>query len=271
MNSIASVAKYFTENAELLADEIVGDIIAKFEFEVPKEEIEQAIIVYAAFIGFLGKAITRGDEKVSEELIEWSKWNGEREASMMGKVSSIIERYPDTRLVFIKRITAITMEHGLTIEEITMINRQTNYMFDISITETIRAYERFIENVIKERTREINELSAPVVPIQDGMAVLPLIGSIDADRTEHLLNNVVPRISELGIECLIMDFSGIVTINTKVATHLFNIYDILSLLGITIIATGIRPDLAARVVRDGIDFSAVKTYATVKQAIESLA
>lgn len=269
MNSIAAVAKYFIENAELLASEIVDDIIAKFEFEVPKEEIEQAIIVYTAFIGFLGESITREDEQISEDLIKWSKWNGEREASLMGKISSIIERYPDTRWVFIKRITAITMEHGLTTEEVTLVNRRTNYMFDISIKETILAFERLTANIIKERTREINELSAPVVPIQDGMAVLPLIGSIDSDRAEHLLNNVVPRISELKVECLIMDFSGIVTINTEVATLLFNIYDILGLLGIKIIATGIRPDLAARVVRDGIDFSTIRTYATVKQAIES--
>jgi rsbT co-antagonist protein RsbR len=271
MNSIEIVAEYFIENAGSLASEIVDDIFVKLEFGVPKEEIKQAIIVYTKFIEFLGEAITRDDEKVSKELMEWSKENGEREASLMGKISSVIERYPDTRLVFIKRITAITMEHGLSTEKVAMINRRTNYMFDISITETILAFERFTANIIKERTREINELSAPVVPIQDGMAILPLIGSIDSERTQHLLNNVVPRISELKVECLIMDFSGIVTINTEVATLLFNIYDILGLLGIKIIATGIRPDLAARVVRDGIDFSTVKTYATVKQAIESLA
>jgi rsbT co-antagonist protein RsbR len=34
--------------------------------------------------------------------------------------------------------------------------------------------------------------------------------------------------------------------------------------------TGIRSDLAGRVVREGIDFSSFRTYATVMQAIESL-
>ncbi|OMP66866.1 STAS domain-containing protein [Domibacillus epiphyticus] len=271
MNSIETVAAYLIENAESLAGQIVDDILSKFQFDVPKGEIEQAVTVYTEFIEYLGEAITSEDEKVPKGLLEWSKKNGEREASLMGRISSVIERYPETRLVFIKRMTAVTMEHGLATGEVAMVNRRANYMLDISITETVRAFERYTANIIKERQREINELSAPIVPIQDGIAVLPLIGSIDSDRADHLLNHVVPRISELKIECLIMDFSGIVTIDTEVASHLFAIHDILGLLGINIIATGIRPDLASRVVREGIDFSTVQTFATVKQAIENMA
>ncbi|PLT32898.1 STAS domain-containing protein [Bacillus sp. V5-8f] len=141
---------------------------------------------------------------------------------------------------------------------------------DISLTETILAYEEYTDKIIKNRRTEANELSAPVVPIQDGMAVLPLIGSFDHDRAEHLVNKVVPKISELGVECLIIDFFGIVTIDSEVANHIFNVYKVLRLLGIQVIATGIRPDLATKVIGGGMDFSSIRTFANVKQAIESI-
>jgi rsbT co-antagonist protein RsbR len=70
-------------------------------------------------------------------------------------------------------------------------------MLDISINETIQAFERRKDKIIKEAQEEVNELSAPIVPIQDGMAVLPLIGAIDTNRAKYLLEKVVPNISRL--------------------------------------------------------------------------
>lgn len=270
MNSISTVAKYLTENAQSLAIEIVEDIIYRIKLEIPKEEIEQAIIMYVGFLGFLGSSITCNEDKVPEGLMTWSKKNGEREASLSGKISDIIIRYPVTRVVFTERITEIGVAHGLSVEEVAFIIKRINYMLDISINETILAFERLKDKIIKRAQEEVNELSAPVVPIQDGIAVLPLIGSIDSNRARHLLEKVVPKIAQLKVECLIVDFSGIVFIDTTVANHIFKIYDVLRLLGIGITVTGIRPELAQTVVSGGIDFSSIKTFAHVKQAIENI-
>jgi rsbT co-antagonist protein RsbR len=49
------------------------------------------------------------------------------------------------------------MDHGLSTEEAAMINRRAHYMLDISMTETIRAFEHFTANIIKERQRELHE------------------------------------------------------------------------------------------------------------------
>jgi rsbT co-antagonist protein RsbR len=59
-------------------------------------------------------------------------------------------------------------------------------------------------------------------------------------------------------------------IDTAVANHIFKIHEVLRLLGVNAIATGIRPELAQTVVNGGIDFSSIKTYANVKQAIEDM-
>ncbi|WP_110928685.1 STAS domain-containing protein [Bacillus massiliglaciei] len=270
MSSISKVGKYLNENAKDLANEIVDEIVDRFTFTVPKPEIEQAKVVYFQFIQFIGEAVTSPEIIVPQEILDWSKQNAEQEASLRGRISNIIERYYDTRLVFIDRMTDIAIDHGLSTKDVIRVTKWVNCILDVSITETVREFERFTQDLIKHRQKEINKLSAPIVPIQDSIAVLPLVGSFDYDRVEHLVTSVVSKIAGLNIECLIIDFSGIETIDAEIAGYIFNMYDALRLLGIHVIATGIRPDLANQVVRSGIDLSTLTTYATVKQAIESM-
>nr|WP_285856992.1 STAS domain-containing protein [Mesobacillus subterraneus] len=101
------------------------------------------------------------------------------------------------------------------------------------------------------------------------MAILPLIGEFDFDRSDHIMNHVIPKISELKIKHLIIDFSGIATIDAEVASRIFNVNKVLRLIGIKTMLTGIRPDLAINVINAGIDFSKLNTYGTVQQAILS--
>jgi rsbT co-antagonist protein RsbR len=114
------------------------------------------------------------------------------------------------------------------------------------------------------------ELSAPIVPIKDGVAVLPLIGVLDEYRVTYILEKVVPRIADLRIRQLITDYSGILTIDEDIARSLYQIENILGLLGIQAIVTGLRPELAQTIVNAGINMSATPTFAHVKQALESI-
>ncbi|MCM3706519.1 hypothetical protein [Cytobacillus sp. FSL R5-0596] len=62
------------------------------------------------------------------------------------------------------------------------------------------------------------------------------------------MEKTVPRVRHLGIETLIIDFSGTVNIDVEIANHIFDIRNILQLIGVKTIATGIRPDLAMNAV-----------------------
>lgn len=265
-----TVANYLKENTEPLANRIVDDIIGEFGFQVSQEDIEQAKKVYAEFLGFLAESIYCTEGSVPEELVAWSRENGEKTAAKHQRISDILIRYPDTRMVFADFIMEISLEHGLDTKDVVLILKRVHHMLDVSLNETVLAFERRSEEILSTTRKELKELSTPVVPIQDGLAVLPLIGSIDAERSEHLMNNVLPKIPELNVENLIMDFSGIETIDTEVASHIFNVYKVLGLLGINVLVTGLRPELAIRAVSEGINFSSLKTFANVKQAIESI-
>ncbi|WP_236692844.1 STAS domain-containing protein [Aneurinibacillus tyrosinisolvens] len=269
-SSYLGVSNHLIEKAESLAIEIVQDIINKLEQEFPKEEVDQGIVIYTEFMTFLGESLTFNEEEIPEDLISWSKRVGEHEASLRGRISDVVVLYPTIRVIFVEHITKISLEYGLSAEEVAFVLKRIGYILDISINETILAFERLKDKMIKETQEEVNILSAPIVPLQDGLAVLPLIGSIDTNRAKYLLENTVPRIAELKVKSIIIDFSGILVIDTAVANHIFKIHDVLRLLGIDTIATGIRPELAQTVVKSGMDFSSIKTYANVQQALEDM-
>lgn len=270
MNSITAIASDLQQNSKAIAKEMVEEIIDKIGMEIPQPEIDQAIVVYTEYLGFLGESINKRDELTSETLIEWSRENGEREAAKGGRISDILLRYPPTRLVFIDKMAEICLKHDVSILDLLWINKRVNSMLDISINETVFAFERQNDQHIKEVQDEVNILSAPVVPVQEDVAVLPLVGKMDHDRATLIMERAVPLVAKQKIQCLIIDFSGIVTIDATIAKHIFDIHNVLRLLGVDSIATGMRPELAQAAVEGGVDFSSIITFATVKQAIESI-
>jgi rsbT co-antagonist protein RsbR len=265
MNSIEKFSKYIIQNAESISMEIVDYSIGKLEIELPTAIVERAIATNRDFLEFLGNSFNLTDEAVAVEFDKWYKKYQDRTraefSSLQEDISSLIKPYAETRLRLIKMLTKISIEHGLSTEEVVFVNNRISYLLDLSITQTIIEQERLANETNKKNQKVITELSTPVVPIQNGMAILPLIGEVDFDRSEHIMNNVIPKIRELNIECLIID--------TEVASRIFNVYDVLALLGVYTMFTGIRPDLATGIINAGIDFTSLKTFATVQQAILS--
>ena len=98
---------------------------------------------------------------------------------------------------------------------------------------------------------------------------MPLIGELQEERANYITTEVLPKVAGMGVEILILDFSGIKSFDTYVAHHLFHISDILQLLGIDTIITGINPHLAQVAVQLGIEIR-IKTYKNVQQALEKI-
>jgi rsbT co-antagonist protein RsbR len=270
VNPTYAVADELQQNARTIAKEMVDSIVGLIGLEIPRQEIDQAIIVYTEYLSFLGDSIRNKDETTSEGLLEWSKQNGEREAAKGGRVSDILFRYPPTRMVFIDKMAEISLRHGVNTEDLIWINKRVNNMLDISINETVFAFERQTSKQMREVQDEVDILSTPVVPVQDNVAVLPLVGKMDHDRARLILERAIPLVASQKIQFLIIDFSGIVTIDATIAKHIFDIHNVLRLLGVHSIATGMRPELAQAAVEGGVDFSSIKTFATVKQGIDSI-
>ncbi len=270
MSLVIHVSNHLIDHAKSLAEEIVDGVLNRLKLEIPQLEKEQAIEMYIDFIHFLGDSLFVEEEKVPESLIEWSKNNAARQVSPKGKISEIMVRYPPTREIFTDIMTKISKDFGLALEDYAFILKRINNMLDISLNETVFAFERLSEEYKEETQRELAELSAPIVLIKEGVVVLPLIGIIDSYRANHIMEKVVPKIAELQINYVIADFSGILIIDTDIMRHIHQIGQMLNLLGIQTLTTGLRPELAKTVVNSGIKMSEITTFANVKQALDSL-
>ncbi|MCF6136464.1 PAS domain S-box protein [Pseudalkalibacillus berkeleyi] len=126
------------------------------------------------------------------------------------------------------------------------------------------------ERQLKTASKEIMEISSTIVPISEGIGIIPLVGSFDSDKVNHLLDFIPNQLTKHQLEYLIIDFSGIYQMNLDVVNFLFKINSILQLLGIQPVLSGIRPALAQKTVQLGQDISTIRTVRNVKEALIKL-
>lgn len=118
-----------------------------------------------------------------------------------------------------------------------------------------------------EMNRQINELASKIVPYLDGIAILPILGAIDQERAEQLLKLVPINVQEQEVNRLILDCSGICIIDNIVINYLFDIKNVLNLLGVKCILTGIRPDLAREAIKHDVSLKDIIAFSTIKDAL----
>jgi rsbT co-antagonist protein RsbR len=131
---------------------------------------------------------------------------------------------------------------------------------------TTEMYQKVREEVIQRQQQEMMELSTPVVKLWDGILALPLIGTLDSERTQVVMENLLQRIVDTGAEVAILDITGVPTVDTLVAQHLIKTVTAARLMGADCIISGIRPQIAQTIVHLGVDLSGVVTKASLADA-----
>ncbi len=133
---------------------------------------------------------------------------------------------------------------------------------------TATTYQRTREEVIQRQQAELLELSTPVVKLWDGVLAVPMIGTLDSNRTQLVMETLLTRIVETGSELAIIDITGVPTVDTLVAQHLLKTVTAIRLMGADAIISGIRPQIAQTIVHLGIDLQGITTKATLADALK---
>lgn len=133
---------------------------------------------------------------------------------------------------------------------------------------TIRTYQKSREAVIKRQQEELLELSTPVVKLWDGVLALPMIGTLDSQRTQVVMESLLQRIVDTGAEIAIIDITGVPTVDTLVAQHLLKTVTAIRLMGADCIISGVRPQIAQTIVHLGLDLQGVTTKANLADALK---
>ena len=131
---------------------------------------------------------------------------------------------------------------------------------------TTELYQQARDLVIARQQEELIELSTPVVQLWDGILALPLIGTLDSERTQVVMESLLERLVATGSSLAVIDITGVPTVDTLVAQHLLKTVAAAQLMGADCIISGIRPQIAQTIVHLGIDLSSVATKASLADA-----
>jgi rsbT co-antagonist protein RsbR len=121
--------------------------------------------------------------------------------------------------------------------------------------------------VIASQQALLAELSSPLIPLADGLLVMPLIGSIDGNRAEQILEVLLGGVIAQRARAVVLDVTGIRTIDERVADTLLRAAGAVRLLGAEVILTGISPAVADTLVNLGVDLGRVRTLTSLRDGI----
>jgi len=101
----------------------------------------------------------------------------------------------------------------------------------------------------------VREMSTPVMPVHDGILVVPLVGAIDAARSARLMDVLLAAIQQDGAEVVLIDVTGVPMVDADVADQLLKTAQAASLLGASCILVGISSRVAQTLIHCGVDLS----------------
>lgn len=159
-------------------------------------------------------------------------------------------------------------EQNFTIEIVFEYEKQFNTQIADFLNSFFINYSTFKDSLILAQREMVETLSVPIIPITPSICILPLIGTMDTFRTTILEEKVLDEINRLHFQTLIIDLSGIASMESNVIEHLIKTISGTSLMGCRTIITGLRPDVVRQLIRLGITFDQeTKTFGTLQHAL----
>lgn len=109
------------------------------------------------------------------------------------------------------------------------------------------------ERIIRQQQKAIQELSTPVLQVREKLLILPIIGVMDPQRARQLTEQLLNAIRTNRARVVVIDITGVASIDTHVANHLVQMVEASRLLGATVIVTGLSPEIAQTLVNIGVN------------------
>jgi PAS domain S-box-containing protein len=143
----------------------------------------------------------------------------------------------------------------------------------LDVTEQVEMQaerERMQEERIASQQATLRELSTPLIPISENVVIMPLIGTIDSQRAQLVMETLLEGVAHYQAEIALLDITGVQTVDTQVADALVRAAQAVKLLGAQVMLTGIQPQIAQMLVHLGVDLSAIDTRGSLQAGIAAV-
>ncbi len=220
----------------------------------------------------LHKIFKEEEDKFFIEFTKWSEELARDQKHLNTPVHYVVREFGRTQEVYITYIKKFYKQNieKIDIDRLFLWLEKVRKICQLSIYIYIDEAHKNTLKQLAAQKEVINELSAPVISLQNKTALLPLIGDIDTARAKLIIENTLKQCATLEVEYLCIDLSGVVIIDTMVAQEIFSLIRALKLLGITAVLSGIRPEIAQTAIQLGLDFGEIQTTASLSSALEHL-
>jgi rsbT co-antagonist protein RsbR len=129
--------------------------------------------------------------------------------------------------------------------------------------------EQLNQQVIEAQRQALRELSTPLIPITDEVVIMPLVGTMDSQRAQQVLETLLEGIAHYQAELAIIDITGVSVVDTQVAQSLIQAAQAVNLLGAQVMLTGIQPRIAQTLIHLGVDLSNIQTRGSLQSGVSA--
>ncbi len=123
------------------------------------------------------------------------------------------------------------------------------------------------ERIINAQRDALREISTPIIPIARDVVIMPLIGAIDSQRAQMVMETLIEGVARHQANIAILDITGVSIVDTQVANALIIAAHAVRLLGAQVILTGIQPQIAQTLVHLGVDLNGIITRGSLQNGI----
>jgi rsbT co-antagonist protein RsbR len=124
------------------------------------------------------------------------------------------------------------------------------------------------ERIIRQQQEAIRELSTPVLQVRERLLILPIIGVLDSQRARQVTEQLLRGIRSNRAKVVVMDITGVPTVDSTVANHLVQTVEASRLMGASVIITGLSSEIAQTLVTIGVDLSKMTAVGDLQGGIE---
>lgn len=123
------------------------------------------------------------------------------------------------------------------------------------------------QQIIDAQRDSLRELSTPLIPITDDVLIMPLIGTVDSQRAQMIMEALLNGVAQHHADLVILDITGVSVVDTQVAHAFVQAAQAVRLLGAQVMLTGIQPQIAQTLVNLGVDLHDIQTRANLQGGI----
>ncbi|WP_409252458.1 STAS domain-containing protein [Bacillus sp. SCS-153A] len=220
----------------------------------------------------IASSLLEDKSEYNKNCEQWATIVAKSRAELGTPIYEVLEAVHQFRSVIMDflEIYAGEREEEITKQHLLHWNHSIHSAFDLLIQDFSKMYYNITRDRMKAQHELIAELGAPIIPVGDTIAVLPLIGDVDTERATRIMETVPARCMEKQVDKLCIDLSGVPIVDTMVAQQIYSIIQTLSLLGIKTALSGIRPEVAMTSVQLGINLGDINTFNTLQQALQKM-